>query len=81
MPFTLVQWAEMNGVRPRGFELAGVSEQPFVPDARGEYSLPDAFGDVAAVVLVGELALGRVARLELLASSTATCPRSPIRCR
>src|SRR2546430_17176789 len=57
-----------------GVDLAGFPEQPVVPDAggEGEYSLanayPDALGDVAAVVLEGELALERVVdRLDPLA--------------
>src|SRR5712692_5795244 len=57
-----------------GFELSGFPEQPVVPDAsgEGEYSLadacPDALGDVAAVVLEGELTLERVVdRLDPLA--------------
>jgi hypothetical protein len=57
-----------------GLDLAGFPEQPVVPDAggEGEYSLanacPDALGDVAAVVLEGELALERVVdRLDPLA--------------
>jgi hypothetical protein len=47
-------------------DLAGVPEQPVVPDAggEGEQALadagPDAFWDVAAVVFEGELAFERV---------------------
>src|SRR5260221_13761123 len=57
-------------------DLAGVPEQPVVPDAggEGEEALadpgPDAFGDVAAVVFERELAFERVVdRLDPLAHS------------
>src|ERR1039458_543895 len=55
-------------------DLVGLPEQPVVPDAggEGEYALadpgPDSLGDVPAVVLEGELALGGVVdRLDPLA--------------
>src|ERR1039458_5491493 len=59
-----------------GVDLAGFPEQPVVPDAggEGEYALadacPDTVGDVSAVVLEGELALGGVVdRLDPLPDS------------
>jgi hypothetical protein len=57
-------------------DLAGLPEQPVVPDAggEGEHALadarPDPFGDVAAVILERELALGGVDdRLDPLADA------------
>ena len=66
----------VDEVASGGVDESGFPERPAVPDAggEGEYPLadagPDAFGDVAAVVLERELALGGlVDRLDPLADA------------
>src|SRR5271167_77174 len=76
----------VEGEVPAGcVDLACLPEQPAVPDAggEGEHALadpgPDPFGDVAAVVLEGELALGcLVGRLDPLADAAELSEARPL---
>src|SRR5271169_5647094 len=76
----------VEGEVPAGcVDLACLPEQPAVPDAvgEGEHALadpgPGPFGDVAAVVLEGELALGcLVGRLDPLADAAELSEARPL---